>query len=350
MTKYYATSVPGLESVVRADIRAKLEGSQLIEEKRGRLLFAYPGEPEQLLYLRSAEDVFVFVENIGGLTRSRNSLGAIFRRIRGANLETALRIHKQVHGGKGKKGLTFKVISNMVGRHNFRRVDVQTAVESSLVEKCGWRINLESPTLEFRIDLEEDTALFGLRLTDEKARKETYKMAHIPASLNPRVAYCMVLLSEPEPGDVFVDPMCGAGTIAIERALAGKYRRVIGGDIEEAVIRSARNNVNASRRSMDLMLWDVSNIPLQDHTVDKIVCNLPFGKQVGSRSENQSLYYAFFREMTRVLKHRGKAVLLTTESELMRELISRYPSVNLKRSLRIDLMGLRAYIYVMNIS
>ena len=348
IARYYALLVPGLEKVAWGEIRARLEDVQLMAEDRGRLLFTYPGDPRDLLYLRSVESVYVFIRNIKGITRSRKSLGDIFKRVRSANFETALRLHKQAHRSKGKKRLTFRVISSKLGRHNFRRVDVQTAVASALSNKYNWRVNLQTPTLEVRIDLEESEALLGLRLTSEIMHRRAYKVAHLPASLKPTVAYCMVQLSDPVPMDIFVDPMCGAGTIPIERALAGPYGRVIGGDVEESVVRSARNNVDASRRSVDLVLWSVSAMPLLDYTVDKVVCNLPFGKQIGSRSENQRLYSDFFKETARILRPGGKAVLLTSEQELMRKLIRQYPSMNLRRLLKIDLLGIRAYIYVID--
>ncbi len=50
----------------------------------------------------------------------------------------------------------------------------------------------------------------------------------------------------------------------------------------------------------------------------------------------------------RVLKPGGTAVLLTSERELVEELVQRYHSINMRRYLRIDLMGVRACIYVID--
>ncbi len=346
--RYYALSIPGLEKVAWREIQAKFRDVQLIGEDRGRFLFSYPGDPRELLFLRSVESLYAFIRNIKGISRSRKSLGDIFRIVRSADFEAASRLHKQAHRSKGKKKLTFKVTSSMLGRHNFRRADLQKAVESAIIARCGWTIDRQNPILEVRIDLKEDEALLGLRITDEAMRQRSYKVVHLPASLKPTVAYCMALLSEPSPADVFVDPMCGAGTIVIERAMAGAYSRILGGDVEETVVRAARDNADASRKSIDLALWDISNMPLQDDSVDKVVCNLPFGKQTGSRSSNRALYSHFFRETARILKPGGMAVLLTTETELMRELTRQYRAMHLRRYLKIDLLGLRACIYIID--
>lgn len=346
--RYYTLVVPGLERVAWTEIRTKLEDVQLIAEEQGRLLFNYPGDPRDLLYLRSVENSYAFIRHIKDVTRSRKSLGQLFRMTKVVDVQSAMAIHKHANRSKGKKRLTFRVLTSKQGRHNFRRVDVQQAVETALSEKYGWRINRQTPTLEFRMDVDEGEALLGLRLSDGTTRKRDYKVSHLPASLKSTVAYCMILLSEPDSTDVFVDPMCGTGTIPIERALFGTYNRIIGGDVAESMIRSTRNNVEASRRVIDLALWDASAMPLRSRSVDKLVCNLPFGKKIGSHSENQKLYAAFFKEMARVVKPGGRAVLLTSERELISDLMRRYPSVNMKRYLRIDLLGVRAYIYTLN--
>jgi tRNA (guanine6-N2)-methyltransferase len=158
----------------------------------------------------------------------------------------------------------------------------------------------------------------------------------------------MVILSNPIPADIFIDPMCGAGTIAIERAFAYPYQRIIAGDIDVNSISSAEDNIHSSHKAIDLILWNASKIPIKDYSIDKLVSNLPFGRQTSSPTENQYLYAVFFKEMKRIMKPGGKAVLLTTERDLMRDIISRYRDIAIDRQLRIELSGLKAYIYVLN--
>ncbi|MGQ9610510.1 MAG: methyltransferase domain-containing protein [bacterium] len=348
VVKYYVTTVPGLEKISWSEISSKLNGVKLLSETEGRLLFSYDGNFKELINLRAVNDIYIFIGSIPGLTRSRNSLGEIFRRVGSFNLDPSLRIHKEAHGGKGKKSITFKVVSTMTGKHNFRRIDVQKSVELSLMRRYGWKLNLESPTLEFRMDLEDDNFLFGLRLTDERLQKKEYKLSHVPASLHPPVAYCMVLLSDPNPMDTFIDPMCGAGTIIIERALAGPYRYIIGGDKSTNSINSAKINVDASGENLHLVLWDALKMPISDHTIDKVVCNIPFGKQTGEGIDNKPFYSGFIKEIRRVIKPGGKAVLLTPEKGLMNRLVSQHSNVNLEKIYPINLFGFKAYAFVIN--
>ncbi len=346
--RYYATNIIGLEDILWQEIQMKLYDVNLIEKKKGRVSFAYAGEPKELLKVRSAENIYVYVGVISGLTRSRNSLGEIFKQMMNYNLEIPLRIHKDLHGGKGKKRPTFKVVSAMTGRHNFRRIDAQSSVESALIKKYDWKISLDNPTIEFRLDLEEDTAVIGIRLTDERVRRWKYKVSHIPASLNPSVAYSMVYLSEPDSSDIFIDPLCGAGTIPIERAYFGLYNIIIAGDIQQNSVESAKENIVSSKKNITLIQWDVNSLPIRDHSVNKVVCNLPFGKQTGSQTENKRLYVSFFKEIRRVMKPKGKCVLLIVDRNLVESAIAGYRDIKVDSRISIDLSGIKAYIYVLN--
>lgn len=68
-----------------------------------------------------------------------------------------------------------------------------------------------------------------------------------------------------------------------------------------------------------------------DGTVDRVVSNLPFGKQVGSHAGNTSLYPALVREVARTLHPSGRAVLLTEDKRLLVDTISRTPGVKIIR-------------------
>ena len=89
-------------------------------------------------------------------------------------------------------------------------------------------------------------------------------------------------------------------------------------------------------------------LPLPARSVDKIATNLPFGKQIGSPETNPVLYARFFEELVRVLSPGGRAVLLTSEKDLMRELIHRHRELALDQQILVGLLGQSARIYVLH--
>jgi 23S rRNA G2445 N2-methylase RlmL len=78
-----------------------------------------------------------------------------------------------------------------------------------------------------------------------------------------------------------------------------------------------------------------------------VVSNLPFGEQIGSHQENLELYERFFFQLTRVLERGGRAVLLTGERELMRNLIESSQLLRRERQVLVGVLGQAARIYVL---
>ena len=129
-----------------------------------------------------------------------------------------------------------------------------------------------------------------------------YKHAHIPASLKPTLAYSMVRLSRPHPNDIFLDAMCGAGTILLERALTNRYDYLIGGDVSTDALDATLTNFGRQHQPRQFFHWDARDLPLQPNTVDKIVCNLPFGDIISNIPQLTNLYRRCLKEYARVPK------------------------------------------------
>lgn len=241
--------------------------------------------------------------------------------------------------------ITFRVTSRMSTRHNYRRIDIQRAVEEVLVS-CGWYLTDENPALDVWVENHGNEACVAIRISPIEMGQRDYKHAHIPASLKPTVAYCLVRLSDPQRDDVFLDAMCGAGTILIERAYSGRYRYLLGGDVFPGAIQAAQLNISKKHRPRQLFLWDAQFLPLTQWSVDKVVCNLPFGVR-GNDGEITKLYRRFLKECERVLKPTGRMVLLTTQQSTLENLLKqRESTIKIRRKFRINLLGLKPWVNI----
>lgn len=214
---------------------------------------------------------------------------------------------------------------------------------------ANWKPVAEDAHIEIWVTLIGEWATIAIRLSDRKMRHRTYKQEHRPASLRPSLAAAMVTLSDPTSEDRFCDPMCGAGTILAERALHSPSHELIGGDNDWEALQAAQVNLSNVRYAGDqvLHLWDATSLPLRTGLLDVIVTNLPFGVQMGSHASNQLLYASFFREMVRTLRPGGRAVLLSSEKELVRDRLQRHPELVREQELLIGVLGQAARIYVL---
>jgi 23S rRNA G2445 N2-methylase RlmL len=228
-------------------------------------------------------------------------------------------------------------------------VDLGRSAELAVLDRFpAWRLVEDDAQLELWVQLMRSSLIAGLRLSDNMMRQRTYRKVSLPAALKPTVAAAMVLLSEPQDGDVFLDPMCGSGTILIERALAGRYRLLIGGDADPEAIHATRENIGPRYKPIEIHRWDARSLPLEDDSVSTIVTNLPFGKQIGTPVENRTLYPALLAEWVRVLRPGGRMVLLTSEQALLRRSLQRHPHLHLRRQIPVIVRGQRATISVIH--
>ena len=224
---------------------------------------------------------------------------------------------------------------------------MQKALAESILDMFpGWKMLEDNADLEFWIQQSDKNAILGLRLSDRKQRHGDYKDANIPGSLRPSIARALIMLSEPSENDVFLDPMCGAGTLLIERALAGRYQLLLGGDRDPEAVEATRKNFGPKHEPKKIKIWDAVKLPLEDDSVDKIVCNPPWGRKVGDHPEIKPLYRGFAKETKRVLKPGGKVVILTSHDWMMKDQLKEQGLEILKVFSDLEILGHKAAIIV----
>jgi tRNA (guanine6-N2)-methyltransferase len=159
----------------------------------------------------------------------------------------------------------------------------------------------------------------------------------------------MARLAQIKARQVVLDPMCGAGTILAEvlelaRTEGIRLANVWGGDLESAALRATGPNL---RRLGHVLLarWDARSLPLPDRSVDRIVCNPPFGKQLSRPEDIGPLYHRFLRECDRVLRPGGRSVLLVSDQTALRDAAA---AVNwdYERQVRVRILGQPAFLSV----
>lgn len=346
--EYAASVLPGLEEIAGQEIKARLDRVQIVDRQRGWIVFHCEGNVARLLDLRTTEDVFVVLYRGEKFPPFRKEALPLLTRMAAQSRywDEAFSRFNSIQS-KSVHRVTFRVIAQQTGKHGFRRQEARDAVLAGVQTRWGrWKQVPDDAHLEVWLSVIHEWALLALRLSDRSMRHRDYKEEHLPASLRPTLAAAMVQLAKPRPGDLFCDPMCGAGTILAERALAGPYRALIGGDLDPLAVQAARTNLY---RVDDCTVygWDARRLPLRAASLDAVACNLPFGVKIGSHEENPALYDRVFAQLVRALKPGGRAVLLSGEKELMHSLIARYGQLVREQEILVGVLGQAARIYVL---
>jgi tRNA (guanine6-N2)-methyltransferase len=375
---YLAQTQPGFEAIAADEIAQSLDGAivqgmRSVADKNGMLLFDYTGDARDLMELRTIEDLFVVIATLPDLPPTRDALGVLEQTAnRATTIELALTLARQIRPGSGGRGkLRFRVISRQVGTTAYRRVDAQRAVERGIAMRGDHRWQLaDDNAIEFWLTLlpnpatrsaspstrsggisrqagrNQNEVILALRLSDERMRHREYKLEHMPASLRPTAAAALAWLTQPADDDVFLDPMCGAGTILIERANMGRYKLLLGGDRREEALAVARANVGPRYKPIELRQWDARDLPIDAGAISAVAANLPFGKQIGTPEENRALYPTFLREVARVLRPGGRLVALTADGRGLAESLRRTRLLVRRQVYPVQVLGQSAGVYV----
>lgn len=259
------------------------------------------------------------------------------------DLQPALQRWEGLHGRVQRP--TFRVTGCRRGDHEYTSQNLAAAVGSGIQRQQDWEVDLEEFDLEVVAQLQEDQCLIGLRLTPEALHHRS-RVVHGIASLNPTAAYAMSVMSGAEAGQVVLDPMCGTGTILIERA-ALCPATLIGSDYFGKPVQAARQNISAADVRAFVVRADARRLCYADASIDRVICNLPWGRRVLSEDSVERLYREFFPEMSRVLKPEGRAVLLTMQKGLTERVIAQNEPLKILHKRVISLGGLNPWIYLL---
>jgi 23S rRNA G2445 N2-methylase RlmL len=106
-----------------------------------------------------------------------------------------------------------------------------------------------------------------------------YRVADVPAASHPTIAAALARVAGVRADDVVWDPFVGSALELIERARLGPYARIIGTDVDEGALESARANVaRAGVERVELVHADsTQNVP---EGVTLVLTNPPMGRRV----------------------------------------------------------------------
>ena len=197
---------------------------------------------------------------------------------------------------------------------NLSRVHLESYLGGLLAEKTGAKIDLRSPTKAFRGTL--TGSLFHLgRIIRQRSkgsihrRRPRKRAVFHPSTMPPKIARCLVNLSEVRDRETFLDPFCGVGGIAIEAGLLGC--NVVGVDALSRMARSARKNmIHFGLEPFGIVRGDARNIPLR--SVDGIATDPPYGTGASTlKSTTKDILANFLPQAKMVLSPGGRVVVVS---------------------------------------
>lgn len=156
---------------------------------------------------------------------------------------------------------------------------------------------------------------------------------HVPGfdhALDASVAAAMVRLTRPRHDDVFLDPVCGSGTIVHERRHAAAASLALGSDLSPDAVADVRA--------------DATRLPLPDASVTAVAANPPWGHRF---ERGDDLNAALLAELARVVVPGGRVVLLTHDIKQFERALRAQPRWTIEQQLRLEFRGHHPRLYVL---
>lgn len=324
---FFAITTRGLEDVSAAEI-GSLDNIRPTVSGYRRIQGRCEGSLKALLSVRTVDDVYLHLGTWSGISRRRSTLKRLTSLSSGLDLDDATCTLSGVRRLANRP--LFSVTASFVGRRNYTSREMKLAVAEGVTSNVPNLVYVDDDRqadLNLRLFVEHEMAWVGVRLAEDALNRRPYKRASVPGSLKAPVAASLVglaaagLVPETRRNSLLLDPFCGAGTILAEANLMGF--QVLGGDIRSEAIDAARRNLGPAGASERVWRWDAARLPLDDGSVDRVVTNMPWGRQVTVNSSLERLYEASFFEMLRVLAFGGRILVLTSLPELLAPFRSR---------------------------
>jgi tRNA (guanine6-N2)-methyltransferase len=313
--RIFALTTRGLEAISTAEM-AFLPGVNITETTYRRVAAEYDGSLAPLLNLRTVDDLYLHMATWTNVGHTRDTLAAIQEW--SAELDLIPTVQACIKVRLIRSSPLFSVTASFVGKRNYSADEIKTAVATGIASSSGWTYTPDDrqADLNIRIFIEHEIAYVGVRLSKSPLHERSYKQTQRPGSLKPPVAAAMLHLAKVSPAMKLLDPCCGAGTILIEGAQIGAV--CVGGDIDLEAVVASQTNVSTAGATIDIRQWDAQALPLPDQSVDRVVTNLPWGRQINVDAELGGFYRGVCAEIERVLKPGGRVAILTSTPHLLR--------------------------------
>ncbi|KAG0565991.1 hypothetical protein KC19_7G029500 [Ceratodon purpureus] len=294
---------------------------------------------------------------------------------------------------------SFRVTGNRIckdmKKHGYTSMDAAAAIGDGMHELLGWPADMRSFNVEVLAWIIDDELLLVLALIYSGNKKKTknlqnvsninepcaevedvegseqvkstkkkrpaerpsradaqlysrrpYRKALVHTSLKPSTAYGLLQLADVQPGDIVLDPMCGCGTIPLE-AINWLGTRVMGlaGDFVDTAVEAA--NINATGHC-DVVRWDASMLPLRTASIDRVICDMPFGNRCGNHKVREVLCPRVVKQVVRVLRPGSGIAVLMAQSKTMKEEIevNQKAYLNLQKHFYVYMEGLKVDVFV----
>ena len=216
------------------------------------------------------------------------------------------------------------------------------------------KVDLENPDIIVFVYIFRNNCYVGIDLSGDISKRE-YKIFSTPTALKGTIAYSLLRIGDYNQDRLLLDPFCGSGEIIIESGLSASkfpvnfynkkkfpFSKLIGYDFDKAdegsskektkiyafdsqqrYVKSAEKNAKIAgiQKSINFSRVDIADLELKfkEKNVDLIVTNPPRTSATVNLDFIKKIYREFFYQAEYILSEKGKIVVCSIKTELLKE-------------------------------
>lgn len=346
MAKYETTVITGFEWIAVKEVKEKIEGVQNVTPLQGKIHFETDCHPAKIVELRSIDNVYVIIGHQKLEQMPQDDKDELKSKLRDLMLQidwkTGFNIWKTITSFDKTKSVdvilaeglvnrevkpAFRVTCNRTGEgHGFKSGDAASSFGGIIEDTYKWPVSMKEFDVEVVLNIREKDWFVCLCLTPQSLHRRNLVSLGV-TTLRGTVCYAMLSMANIKSGDIVCDPLAGTGAIMMEAsvirgdcfALCADHNNVA----IEHCIKNTAGLLSSPKSSkfapLNTVKIDSTKMPFRTASIDVIVSDLPFGKRIGTKTMNSTLYPKLLEEMARVTPpSTGRAVLLTQDYKNMK--------------------------------
>ena len=189
---------------------------------------------------------------------------------------------------------------------------------SSIAERVEGRVSLDSPDREVSAYVSGKGQTYlaitmpGSMRQGWATRRPRSRAFFHPSAIFPKLSRALVNLSGVQPGEAFLDPFSGTGSLLIEASIIGA--ETVGIDLARKMVRGARrNSIKYGQPWLGLIRADSRSLPIKE--VSAVSTDIPYGRASSAGGlKSSEILRSLVEGAPAVLPEGGKLVVMHPKS------------------------------------